>query len=284
MDPVRLLALDIETTPEDFVLGICVHTTVSLDPASPYDCRVFIATAETPSAEEAVLTAFLEYLAAQAGACVTAYNLMGFDLPVLLARCRRYYPLSLEFTRLLLHFSLYDTMLAYWRCAGNPVFCKLLEALQALHATGHTCFRLECKLVYSGADAYRLWQDERAGGSPTFSQYVTEDSYNHLRLAQVLLARQATDGFWATKTTPPTRVAAVDPVERQRPAAGAVDPQKPLLVRILRPTPVVVGPDLTPFGPFQPEDVVSLPVEPARVLIEGGFAVAIDVGKAAQRP
>jgi len=283
MDPVRLLAVDIETTPEDFVLGISVHTTASLDPVSPYDCRVFIATAETPSAEEAVLAAFLEYLAAHAGACVTAYNLMGFDLPVLQARCRRYYPLSLEFTRLLRHFSLYDTMIAYWRYAGNRVFCKLLEALQALHGAGHTCFRLECKLVYSGADAYCLWLAERAGQSTRFSQYVTEDSYNHLRLAQILLAQQATDGFWVSRTTPSTRGASVDPVEGRRPAAGVVGSESPLLVRIVRPTPVVVGPDLTPYGPFQPEDVVSLPVEPARVLLEGGFAVAIEVRETAQR-
>jgi DNA replication factor GINS len=45
-----------------------------------------------------------------------------------------------------------------------------------------------------------------------------------------------------------------------------------MLLRILQPIPKLVGIDLDEYGPFQPEDIVSLPRENALVLIARGAA------------
>ncbi len=45
-----------------------------------------------------------------------------------------------------------------------------------------------------------------------------------------------------------------------------------MLLRILQPIPKLVGVDLDEYGPFQPEDIVSLPRENALVLIARGAA------------
>jgi hypothetical protein len=284
MAPVRLFAFDVEVNPDDFILGICVHTTSYLDTTSTYQRKLFIAEDLTPHAEQGVLSAVLDYLTAHTGACVTSYNLMGFDLPVLISRFRHYYPLGLRFAGLLPHSSLYDTMIAYWRYARNPVFCKLLEAMQVLQAAGHACFLLESKRVYSGQDAYRLWLDERAGRSTAFSKYVTEDSYNHLRLAQVLLSLHVTDGLWESKTALSTRLPASG-LDEGRPGDEQTGrPRDRLLIRILQSTPVLVGPDMTTYGPFHPEDVANIPAETAAFLIERGFAVEIRIREPTKKP
>ena len=45
---------------------------------------------------------------------------------------------------------------------------------------------------------------EKKGISTDFSTYITEDSYNHLRMAQVLLSANAKEGFWHSKFSPRT--------------------------------------------------------------------------------
>ena len=52
---------------------------------------------------------------------------------------------------------------------------------------------------------------------------------------------------------------------------------KQIVVRFLRPTEAFVGIDMSKYGPFQPEDVASLPFENARSIIEGGGAVEVHV-------
>lgn len=50
---------------------------------------------------------------------------------------------------------------------------------------------------------------------------------------------------------------------------------KQVLVRFLKPIESFVGVDMNKYGPFQQEDVASLPVENARSIVESGIAVHI---------
>lgn len=52
---------------------------------------------------------------------------------------------------------------------------------------------------------------------------------------------------------------------------------KQIVVRFLKPTEAFVGVDMSKYGPFQPEDVASLPFENARSIIEAGAAVEVHV-------
>lgn len=52
---------------------------------------------------------------------------------------------------------------------------------------------------------------------------------------------------------------------------------KQIVVRFLKPTEAFVGIDMNKYGPFQPEDIASLPFENARLIIEGGAAVEVHV-------
>jgi len=52
---------------------------------------------------------------------------------------------------------------------------------------------------------------------------------------------------------------------------------KQIVVRFLKTTEAFVGVDMSKYGPFQQEDVASLPFENARSIIEGGAAVEVHV-------
>jgi len=52
-------------------------------------------------------------------------------------------------------------------------------------------------------------------------------------------------------------------------------PQK-MLVRFLREIPAIIGADMKAYGPFKPEDIATLPVENARILIKQGTAVEVE--------
>ena len=92
---IRLFSFDIEVYQFNFIIGISVHTTPSLDKNSGFQNKLFIASDLTPEAVKEVLIEFLDYLKENKGAILTSYNLIGFDLPVLLTRSREYYPLGL---------------------------------------------------------------------------------------------------------------------------------------------------------------------------------------------
>ena len=49
-----------------------------------------------------------------------------------------------------------------------------------------------------------------------------------------------------------------------------------MLVRFLREIPAVIGADMKTYGPFESEDVATLPVENARALVKQGVAVEVD--------
>ena len=62
------------------------------------------------------------------------------------------------------------------------------------------------------------------------------------------------------------------------PAVRGVKPaEKPkrILVRFLKAIPAIIGPDMKAYGPFNEEDVASLPAENAEVLLKRGVAMEV---------
>jgi len=52
---------------------------------------------------------------------------------------------------------------------------------------------------------------------------------------------------------------------------------KRAILRFAKAIPAIIGADMKPYGPFKVEDVASLPVENAKVLIKQGLAVLVEV-------
>ncbi len=52
---------------------------------------------------------------------------------------------------------------------------------------------------------------------------------------------------------------------------------KRLVLRFVKSIPAIIGADMKTYGPFQVEDVASLPVENAKILIKQGLAVAVEI-------
>jgi len=205
MKRVKILAIDIEScsvkskypTYDDLILGISVHGTYSLRLDSPYQCKEFIIEDLTYEAEEEVIMKFLDFLSNNQGAILTSYNLLGFDYPLLLSRCKEHYPLSFKLLDVTSRLSLYDTMIAYKVYANHSKSCKLLQALSELREKGYNCFRMENKTNFSGKDSLYLWLKQKEKISNDFSSYIAEDSYNHMRIAQLLLSLNVKGGLWS---------------------------------------------------------------------------------------
>lgn len=210
MKGFRIIAIDVEScsagtkypTFSDLIIGISVHTASSLDPSSACQGKLFIGKELTYEAEAEVLTRFLDFLRENKGAILTSYNLTGFDQPILLTRSKEHYPLSFRLLDVIHKFSLYDTMIAYKVYAQSPTSCKLIQAMEKLMTEGYDCFVLNSKLASSGKEALGLWAKEMAGISKEFSTYIADDSYNHLRLAQILLSAEVLEGFWYSEAQP----------------------------------------------------------------------------------
>jgi len=54
------------------------------------------------------------------------------------------------------------------------------------------------------------------------------------------------------------------------------EPPKRMLVRFLKDMPAIIGADMKTYGPFKTEDIGTVPVENAKVLINQGIAAKID--------
>ena len=65
------------------------------------------------------------------------------------------------------------------------------------------------------------------------------------------------------------------------PQVDAKPPQKACLkvVRVLQALPAIMGIDMKTYGPFEPEDVVSFPVENAENLIRRGIVKEVEISK-----
>lgn len=55
------------------------------------------------------------------------------------------------------------------------------------------------------------------------------------------------------------------------------DPQKKMVLRLLQDIPAIIGADMKTYGPFKQEDVVSLPLENAKILVKQCVAKKVEV-------
>jgi DNA replication factor GINS len=58
--------------------------------------------------------------------------------------------------------------------------------------------------------------------------------------------------------------------------------QPVVVLRFIQEIPALVGSDMKTYGPFDPEDIATLPPENARILIKQGVAVEVDVKSASR--
>ncbi|MCD6529896.1 DNA replication complex GINS family protein [Candidatus Bathyarchaeota archaeon] len=52
--------------------------------------------------------------------------------------------------------------------------------------------------------------------------------------------------------------------------------RKYILIRFIKDVPAIVGSDMKTYGPFKPEDLATLPVDNAKILIKQGAAVEVE--------
>lgn len=52
---------------------------------------------------------------------------------------------------------------------------------------------------------------------------------------------------------------------------------KSMLLRFVQEIPAIVGSDMKTYGPFEPEDIATLPAENARILIKQGVALEVEI-------
>jgi len=52
--------------------------------------------------------------------------------------------------------------------------------------------------------------------------------------------------------------------------------RKIMVLRFLKETPAIIGADMKTYGPFKPEDIATLPVENAKILVRQGVAVEVE--------
>ncbi len=58
---------------------------------------------------------------------------------------------------------------------------------------------------------------------------------------------------------------------------ASTNPTKKLLLRFLQEVPAIIGSDLKVYGPFSIEDVATLPIENAKVLMKHGVATKVEI-------
>ena len=67
------------------------------------------------------------------------------------------------------------------------------------------------------------------------------------------------------------------PVSIQASKAAANKVSKRVVLRFVKPVPAVVGVDMKTYGPFMVEDVASVPVENAKILVRQGLAEKVEL-------
>lgn len=51
---------------------------------------------------------------------------------------------------------------------------------------------------------------------------------------------------------------------------------KAIILRFIQEIPAIIGADMKTYGPFKPEDIASLPIENAKILIKQGVAIEVE--------
>lgn len=62
------------------------------------------------------------------------------------------------------------------------------------------------------------------------------------------------------------------------PKTGVETKHKRAVLRFLVDVPAIIGSDMKPYGPFKAEDVASLPMENANILVKQGLAERVELG------
>jgi len=69
----------------------------------------------------------------------------------------------------------------------------------------------------------------------------------------------------------------ISPVSRQAQKATETNTPKRVALRFVKAVPAVVGVDMKTYGPFMVEDVASVPVENAKILVKQGLAEKVEL-------
>jgi len=69
-----------------------------------------------------------------------------------------------------------------------------------------------------------------------------------------------------------------DVLQGRRPTVKNEQEHRTAILRFVEPVPAIIGADMKPYGPFQAEDVASLPVDNARILVKQQLAKRIEAG------
>jgi len=67
-----------------------------------------------------------------------------------------------------------------------------------------------------------------------------------------------------------------DVISGRLPLTESREKPRKVVLRFVREIPAIIGADMKTYGPFRAEDVASLPVENARVLVRQGMAVEVE--------
>jgi DNA replication initiation complex subunit (GINS family) len=67
------------------------------------------------------------------------------------------------------------------------------------------------------------------------------------------------------------------PVPRQAPKAAEKKVSKRVVLRFVKAVPAVIGADMKTYGPFMVEDVASVPMENAKILVKQGLAEQVEL-------
>jgi DNA replication initiation complex subunit (GINS family) len=116
------------------------------------------------------------------------------------------------------------------------------------------------------------------GGEPIDAQAMTpEEQRLHASLRQLLLSYRQGAEIPERKMEEPTAVRVPEPAKTPRPSGPAPPEGDFVVVRFLKPLPAIMGVDMKAYGPFDPEDVASIPRQNAVNLIRRGIAKLVDI-------
>ena len=133
-------------------------------------------------------------------------------------------------------------------------------------------------------DRLRKIVTREARGEPINAQAMTpEEQRLHSNLRQLLAGyRQGADLPEIIEVTTQTKSkpSKPAPVKRKKPTPQPVikpDDVELIVVRFLQPVPAIMGIDMKAYGPFQPEELGTLPTQNAENLIKRGIAKKVEV-------
>ncbi len=67
-----------------------------------------------------------------------------------------------------------------------------------------------------------------------------------------------------------------DVLSGRSPRVEVKEKPKAMILRFIQEIPAIIGADMKTYGPFKPEDIASLPIENAKILIKQGVAVEVE--------